>query len=101
MSNAIEIQVNQPPIKLDRQVSNLKFHNLCTHLVSPLGIESILLGYDLKHWVQHETPQNNAEASLDRLECEIQIRFLHHNNQQESDAYDEDETYETSKSTHN
>jgi hypothetical protein len=74
-------------------VSNLKFHNLCTHLVPPLGIESIL-GYDLKHCVQHKTPQNDAEASLSRLERDVRIRFLHHNNEQDNDTDDEYATYD-------
>jgi hypothetical protein len=92
-ANASEVHLNRPPTALDRQVSNLKFHNLCTHLVPPIGIESVL-GYDLKHCVQHKTPQNDAEASLSRLERDVRIRFLHRDNQQEDDTDDENEMYD-------
>lgn len=54
--NVEQVQANQTPQTIDRQVSNLKFHNLCVNLEPPLlGLKAIL-GYDLKHRVQHKTP---------------------------------------------
>jgi hypothetical protein len=44
--------------------------------------------------MQHKTAQNDNDTSLDRLECDVRIRFLHRNNQQESDTDDDDKTYD-------
>jgi hypothetical protein len=77
-TNAEQVQASQTPKTIDHQVSNLKFHNLCTHLAPPLGLNSIL-GYDLKHCVQHKTPQTDASQILDQLECDVHICFRHSN----------------------
>jgi hypothetical protein len=75
-------------------VSNLKYHNLCTHLTPPLGLKSIL-GYDLKHCVQHKTPQTDAETILKRLDRDVRIRFRHGANQEDDNtAEDPFDTYD-------
>ena len=85
--NADRIQASRTPTAIDRQVSNLKFHNLCTNLTPPLGIKSIL-GFDLKHCVQHKTPQTDAPKILDRLERDVRLRFLHSDFDDDDDSTD-------------
>lgn len=85
------MQANRSAKTIDRQVSNLKFHNLCTHLTPPLGLESVL-GYDLKHCVQHKTPQTDASKILARLERDVRLRFLHNDCTEEVEP--EDDPYE-------
>jgi hypothetical protein len=58
--NIARLQVSRMPKEIDNLVSNLKFHNLCTHLVvPPLGLEAIL-GYDLKHCIEQKIPTNQC-----------------------------------------
>jgi hypothetical protein len=45
-------------------------------LTAPPGLKSIL-GYNLKHCVQHKTPQTDASAILEWLERDVPIRSLH------------------------
>jgi hypothetical protein len=91
--NIGKLQVNQMPKGIDNLVSNLKFHNLCTYLVPPLCLEAIL-GYGLKHCIQHKTPQTNATKILDQLEHDVRIPFRHNNCLGDLDSSDNDEKYD-------
>jgi hypothetical protein len=62
--NGTPVQANPTAKETGNLVSNLKFHNLCTHLVPRFGLETIL-GYGLKHCIQHKTPQTNTSVILD------------------------------------
>jgi hypothetical protein len=62
-------------------------------LTPPLGLKSVL-GFDLKHCVQHKTPQTEAPKILDRLERDVRLRF-HHSAFLEDDKEPEDDSYET------
>jgi hypothetical protein len=54
----------------------MQYHNLCTHLQPPAGIQS-LLGFDLKHCVQLKQPDTKVDDILSRIERDIRIRYMH------------------------
>jgi hypothetical protein len=53
---------------------NMKFHNLCTKLTPPTGLASVL-GYDLKHCVQHASPRPDIEESFSRFNRDVRIKY--------------------------
>jgi hypothetical protein len=75
-TNAAIILATKTAKQIDNQVLNMKYHNLCTHLQPPAGIQSIL-GFDLKHCVQLKTPDTKVEDILNRVERDVRIRYMH------------------------
>jgi hypothetical protein len=52
----------------------MKFHNLCSKLTPPPGLASIL-GYDLKHCVQHSKPKPDIKESFSRFKRDVRTKF--------------------------
>jgi hypothetical protein len=94
-TNAAIVLANKTARQIDNPVLNMQYHNLCTHLQPPAGIRSIL-GFDLKHCVQLNTPDTKVEAILARVERDVRIRCMHREGlvPTPDDAADEDYGYD-------
>ena len=52
----------------------MKFHNLCKKLTPPPGLASIL-GYNLKHCIQHARPRPDIRESFSRFNREVRTKY--------------------------
>jgi hypothetical protein len=55
---------------------NMQYHNLCTTLTPPPGIDSVL-GYDLKHCIQHRTPRPHLDETFSRFARDVRIKYTY------------------------
>ena len=55
-------------------ITNMGFHNLCTHTQPPLGTKQ-LLGYNLKFCIQKPLPTPDIETTVRRLRASVRTSF--------------------------